>query len=95
MLDFGNISLPDLLRFQEDIYDLSDALRRAHEKIEEGLLVASHSWQDTKYDEFYTSFKNYSEELENISKSYRKWADGHLQDTVKVVLRHHGFGPGN
>lgn len=95
MQDFGNISLPDLLRFQEDIHDLSNALMTAHEKIEEGLLCASRAWQDTKFDEFHTSFKNYSEELENISKSYKNWANGHLKDTVDIVLRHHGYSPDN
>lgn len=95
MQDLGDISLPDLIRFQEDIHDLADALMRAHEKIEEGLSLASHSWRDTKFDEFRVSFRNYSEELEDISKSYKNWAEGHLQDTVEKVLIYHGYTPGN
>ena len=64
MDNFGNISLPDLLKFQEDILDLARELNNAHEKIEEGLMVASNYWQDTKFDEFRGSFMSYSEELE-------------------------------
>ncbi len=94
MDNFGNISLPDLIRFQEDIFDLARALDNAHEKIEEGLMVASHYWQDTKFDEFYTSFMGYSEELENISFTYRRWGETHLQDTIDVLRKRQGIDPG-
>lgn len=94
MDNFGNVSLPDLIRFQEDIFDLARALNNAHEKIEEGLMVASHYWQDTKFDEFHTSFMAYSEELENISFTYRRWAETHLQDTIDVLIKRSGINPG-
>ncbi len=94
MDNFGSISLPDLIRFQEDIFELARALNNAHEKIEEGLMVASHYWQDTKFDEFYTSFMAYSEELENISFTYRRWGETHLQDTIDVLIRRSGINPG-
>ena len=94
MDNFGNISLPDLIRFQEDIFDLARALDNAHEKIEEGLMVASHYWQDTKFDEFYTSFMGYSEELENISFTYRRWGETHLQDTIDVLRKRQVIDPG-
>jgi hypothetical protein len=94
MDNFGNISLPDLIRFQEDVLDLSLALNNAHEKIEEGLMVASNYWQDTKFDEFFSSFKGYSEELENISYTYRRWAETHLQDTINVLYKRQGIDPG-
>lgn len=94
MDNFGNISLPDLIRFQEDIFDLAQELNNAHEKIEEGLMVASHYWRDTKFDEFYSSFMSYSEELENISFTYRRWAETHLQDTINVLLKRGGIDAG-
>jgi len=94
MDNFGSISLPDLIRFQEDIFELARALKNAHEKIEEGLMVASHYWQDTKFDEFYTSFMGYSEELENISFTYRRWGETHLQDTINVLIKRGGINPG-
>lgn len=94
MDNFGNISLPDLIKFQEDIFDLAQELNNAHEKIEEGLMVASHYWQDTKFDEFYNSFMSYSEELENISFTYRRWAETHLQDTINVLYKRQGIDPG-
>ena len=94
MDNFGNISLPDLVRFQEDIFDLARALDNAHEKIEEGLMVASHYWQDTKFDEFYNAFMAYSEELENISFTYRRWGETHLQDTINVLTKRQTIDPG-
>ncbi len=94
MDNFGNISLPDLLKFQEDILDLARELNNAHEKIEEGLMVASNYWQDTKFDEFRGSFMSYSEELENISFTYRRWAETHLQDTINVLYKRQGIDPG-
>lgn len=94
MDNFGKISLPDLIKFQEDIYDLARELNNAHEKIEEGLMVASHYWQDTKFDEFYESFMGYSEELEDISFTYRRWGETHLQDTIDVLRKRQGLDPG-
>lgn len=94
MDNFGHVSLPDLIRFQEDIFDLARELNNAHEKIEEGLMVASHHWQDTKFDEFYGSFKSYSEELENISFTYRRWGETHLQETIDILKRRAGINPG-
>lgn len=90
----GNVSLPDLIRFQEDIFDLARELDNAHEKIEEGLMVASHYWQDTKFDEFYQSFVGYSDELEDISHTYKRWAETHLQDTIDVLKKRGGITPG-
>lgn len=90
----GNISLPDLINFQEDIFELAQALNNAHEKIEEGLMVASHYWQDTKFDEFRGSFMAYSEELENIGFDYKRWAETYLQDTINVVKKRQGIDPG-
>ena len=94
MDNFGNISLPDLIRFQEDMFDLARELNNAHEKIEESLMVASHYWQDTKFDEFYGSFMSYSEELEDISVTYMRWAETHLQDTINVFKKRGGINPG-
>ena len=94
MENFGNVSLPDLERFQEEIFDLAIALNRAHENIEEGLLVASHYWQDTKFDEFREAFMGYSEELEDISFTYKRWAETHLQDTIDVLRKRQGIDPG-
>lgn len=90
----GNISLPDLINFQEDIFELAQALNNAHEKIEEGLMVASHYWQDTKFDEFRDSFMAYSEELENIGFEYKRWAETYLQDNIDVVKKRQGIDPG-
>ena len=95
MDNFANTSLPDLIRFQEDIFDLARELQKAHEKIDEGLMVASHHWQDTKFDEFYRSFMSYSEELEDISHTYQRWAETHLQDTIDVLIKRGGITPGN
>lgn len=94
MDNFGNISLPDLIKFQEDIFDLARELNNAHEKIEEGLMVASNYWQDTKFDEFREAFMGYSEELENISFSYKRWAETHLQDTIDVLIKRGNITPG-
>ena len=94
MDNFGNISLPDLIRFQDDVFELARALNRAHEKIEEGLMVASHYWQDTKFDEFREAFMDYSDELENISFTYRRWGETHLQDTINVLQKRQGIDPG-
>lgn len=94
MDNFGNISLPDLIKFQEDIFDLARELNNAHEKIEEGLMVASNYWQDTKFDEFREAFMGYSEELENISISYKRWAETHLQDTIDVLIKRGNITPG-
>lgn len=94
MNNYGNISLPDLIKFQEDIFDLARELNNAHEKIEEGLMVASHYWQDTKFDEFRESFMGYSEELGDISHTYKRWAETHLQDTIDVLIKRGGITPG-
>ena len=94
MNNSGNISLPDLIRFQEDMFDLAQELDNAKAKIEEGLMVASHYWQDTKFDEFYSSFISYSEELEDISFTYKRWAETHLQDTINVLKKRAGIDPG-
>lgn len=91
---FGKVSLPDLIRFQNDLLDLATALHMAHEQIEESLMIASHYWRDTKFDEFYGSFMTYSEELENISFTYRRWAETTLQDTIDKVKKHGGISPG-
>ena len=48
---FGNASLQELIKFQNDIFDLADELKKAHEKIEEGIMVASNYWVDNKFDE--------------------------------------------
>ena len=94
MSNFGNVSLPDLIKFQEDIFDLAHELNNAHEKIEEGLMVASHYWQDTKFDEFYGSFINYSEELESRGFAYRRWAETYLQDTIDILKKRADIAPG-
>lgn len=94
MDNFGNISLPDLIKFQEDILDLARELHNAHEKIEEGIMVASHYWRDTQFDEFHDSFMGYSEELENIGFTYKRWAETHLQDTIDVLIKRGGITPG-
>lgn len=91
---FGNISLPDLIRFQDDILELSRELHKAHEKIDEGIMVASNYWRDNKFDEFRSSFITYSDELENISFTYRRWAETVLQDTIDKVQRHVETNPG-
>lgn len=91
---FGNISLPDLIRFQDDILELSIELHKAHEKIDEGIMVASNYWRDNKFDEFRSSFITYSDELENISFTYRRWAETVLQDTIDKVQRHVETNPG-
>ena len=57
-------------------------------------MVASHYWQDTKFDEFRESFMRYSEELEDISFTYRRWAETHLQDTINVLYKRQGIDPG-
>ena len=93
MDNFGHISLPDLIKFQDDILDLAQELQKAHDAIEEGLMVASHYWQDTKFDEFYAAFKEHSEELENISFTYNRWAYTHLQDTINVLQKRAGIDP--
>ena len=91
---FGNASLQELIKFQNDIFDLADELKKAHEKIEEGIMVASNYWVDNKFDEFRASFMTYSEELENISFTYRRWAETVLQDTIDKVKIHQGIDPG-
>lgn len=92
--EFGNISLPDLIRFHNDILDLARELLNAHEKIEDGIIVASNYWRDNKFDEFRNSFMTYSDELENISFTYKRWAETVLQDTIEKVMRHVGTNPG-
>lgn len=91
---FGNVSLPELIKFQNDILDLASELHKAHEKIEEGIMVASNHWFDNKFDEFRASFMTYSEELENISFTYRRWAETILQDTIDWVINYGNNNPG-
>lgn len=87
MDDFrGNISLPDLIKFQDDILRLAQELQNAHDKIEKDMKIASYYWQDTKFAEFYKVFMTYSKELEDISTRYRGWAKTYLQDTIDVVI---------
>lgn len=94
MEQFANVSLQELIKFQDNILDLASELNRAHEKIEEGIMVASHYWVDNKFDEFRASFMTYSEELENISFTYRRWAETILQDTIDRVKIYEGLAPG-
>lgn len=94
MQQFANASLQDLIKFQEDILDLARELHNAHEKIEEGIMVASHYWVDNKFDEFRASFMTYSEELEDISFTYRRWAETILQDTIDRVRIYGDINPG-
>lgn len=94
MAQFSNASLPDLIRFQEDVLDLARELNNAHENIEECLMIASNYWQDTKFDEFRESFITYSEELEDISFAYRRWAETYLQDTIDRLKTYGGINPG-
>lgn len=90
----GNNTLSELIHFQDNIFDLARELNNAHEKIEEALMVASNYWRDCKFDEFRGSFITYSEELENISITYKRWAETILQDTINKTRRHLGIDPG-
>lgn len=94
MEQFANVSLPDLIKFQENILDLASELDIAHQKIEEGIMVASNYWVDNKFDEFRASFITHSEELEDISFTYKRWAETVLQDTIDKVKKYQGLTPG-
>lgn len=90
----AKVELTELINFQDNIFNLARELNSAHETIEEALMIASNYWRDCKFDEFRGSFMTYSEELEDISITYKRWAETILQDHIDKTKRHLGIDPG-
>ncbi len=86
MAEFGDVRLNDLQNFQSRILKLSKVLDRYHELVVRTMKIAGQNWRDNKYVEFEREFRQYQDEIKNISEEYKTWALNYLQKEIDNII---------
>lgn len=86
MAEFGDVRLNDLQNFQSRILKLSKVLDRYHELVVRTMKITGQNWRDNKYIEFEREFRQYQDEIKNISDEYKTWALDYLQKEIDNII---------
>jgi len=86
MAEFGDVRLNDLQNFQSRILKLSKVLDRYHELVVRTMKITGQNWRDNKYIEFEREFRQYQDEIKNISDEYKTWALNYLQKEIDNII---------
>ncbi len=81
----ANVSLPALETLQSELLSLSKELIDIYELVESGVDRLGEEWRDEMYQEFAENFKPSAALITEVSEAYEKWANGPLQEKIRIL----------
>lgn len=85
MEEYAHVSSAKLIDLQAQLNQLAENLDECYDLLCDGVKQLGESWQDEKYDEFDTEFKETRETISELAEKYRQWANTHLPPRIEVA----------